>query len=205
MIFFVIGVESSGTRLATQLLRSMGLIGQCGHEQSVDAWINDLGNMDNRAAWQKYARDNNIVVRRSIPHACSIPDFKDILAGIEDVSYPVFTIRSTPTTLESMIDSGHASSYDTALAKIREGQRCMARFLAQWEGPFSFISYGGLVLHTKASIECLYEQMKSFCPSLNYPTFQDIRPEAENTRSEAFLSHSENYFLDSRARTRVVY
>jgi hypothetical protein len=71
-LFFVIGPESSGTRLITRILCESGCFGDYDHYQRLDEFVTD----HNEDLYSIIGDSKLIVFRRSVPHGGEFPDFK---------------------------------------------------------------------------------------------------------------------------------
>lgn len=95
--FLVLGAESSGTRMLTQVLTGAGCYGDFSHEQRMDNLIFD--NLPDR-----------IVFRRSFPHGDSWPKIEDIVYKLRDVQYQVnllVIMRDKDFCVASQMREGH--------------------------------------------------------------------------------------------------
>lgn len=77
--FLVLGGESTGTRMVTQLLCEAGCYGDHGHQQRLD---NSLPIDQPLVVW-----------RRSVPHARKMPDIQAMISRLEDFGYEVTAVR----------------------------------------------------------------------------------------------------------------
>lgn len=98
--YFVLGLESTGTRLLTRCLMEAGAYGDSGHEQRLD----ELGF--------KGHSHEKIVLRRSIPHAGNYPEITSIIHKMQAAGYDVIvliTCRDLYCTEQSQIRHGHTA------------------------------------------------------------------------------------------------
>lgn len=72
-LYFVIGPESSGTRLTTRILCESGCFGDFEHYQRLDEFVNLNRSLDSIVGDSKL-----IVFRRSVPHGGEFPFVPDI-------------------------------------------------------------------------------------------------------------------------------
>lgn len=90
-LFFVIGPESSGTRLTTRILCESGCFGDFEHYQRLDEFVrgntDDLNSITNGA--------ESIVFRRSVPHGEELADIDVILDKFNEfIPYIIISIRN---------------------------------------------------------------------------------------------------------------
>ncbi len=100
---FVIGPESSGTRLITRLFVEIGFYGDTGHDQELDKLI----KRTNGFFWP----NKDIVFRRSVPHAQKWPDIPSIYTKLYDLGYDtklVITIREHYPICASKYKNNHS-------------------------------------------------------------------------------------------------
>lgn len=121
---FIIGPESSGTRLLTQVFVAAGYSGQGGHHQDFD----DLPMASYPGLGDK------IVIRRSLPHARHWPDIRLYINALETAGYQVmvlamdredvFLIRSqmahfhVQTEIEAMVNIAVARNVIAGLTRV---------------------------------------------------------------------------------------
>jgi hypothetical protein len=102
--FFIIGPESSGTRLLTHILIDAGCYGNDGHYQS----------MDGRGyRGEFYDRPPRIVFRRSVPHAGLWPPIQKLIERMRQAGYEVtvlVTVRDLTATARSQVLRNHEAS-----------------------------------------------------------------------------------------------
>ena len=107
--YFVVGPESSGTRM---MVRSLTLSGV--HED-LDQW--DFGNSPTFST--EYSQ---IVVHRSVPHGQAWPDLRQIQETLRKNDFKVVSIvmiRDINATIKSQIKRGYVDSWDDGLKKVR--------------------------------------------------------------------------------------
>lgn len=105
---FVVGPESSGTRMMTQFFVQCGYEGDHGHSQPWD----DM-------KFREYP--DWLVFRRSMPHGGKWTDIVGIIQKLEMANYtvhPIFTWRDPRYMALSQVKAGHSGDTDTALDRI---------------------------------------------------------------------------------------
>lgn len=138
--FFVVGPESSGTRIMTRLLLDCGLAGSAGHRQPWD----NLRFPEPR---------QDIAFRRSIPHGGTIPDLEGIVRAMEAAGYTVTVlvmVRELYAMARSQVANGHVTDLVEALANIATAYRLIARLAATAAVPIFYVPLEGLVAHPQA-------------------------------------------------------
>ncbi len=116
--FFVIGCESSGTRMLTESLISAGAYGDYAHVQRMD----DLNFYD---------LPDVIAFRRSLPHARSWPPINALYNMMTLAGYEVITLimwRKEKYTVLSQLKLGHVDSEEQAKKHIAEAFSRIGKF-----------------------------------------------------------------------------
>jgi len=141
--FFVIGPESSGTRLVTKIFLHMGCYGDDGHNQRLDSML--------------FPEDRDIVLRRSIPHRGVFPDINriyDMMCKTHDTSV-IITMRSLYPMIRSQINASHVVDINHAKRNITHALYDISRFIYFINPPFIMITYEDLVFHSDQVIQTL--------------------------------------------------
>ena len=118
--FFVIGPESSGTRMVTDALIRAGVYGQPGHSQEMD-------NLD------FCGRPEQIVFRRSVPHGDLWPDLHRIIRRMRESGYsvvPIVTYRDKDFCVRSQLRVGHQETESGARANYYLAYKHIYKHLA---------------------------------------------------------------------------
>lgn len=110
-IFFVIGCESSGTRMLTKSFVSVGVFGNAQHRQRLDNLNFNIIPEDKQDA----------VFRRSVPHARMWPPLAGLYnlmkgSGFEPI--PIVIEREELYVALSQIGAGHVTTFEDAKANI---------------------------------------------------------------------------------------
>lgn len=139
-LFIVTGPESSGTRLATQILLSAGCFGDAGHEQRLDDPNFQVGP------------DADVVLRRSYPHRGEALDIKKIQRRFHCwKTVVVVTTRDWDCNALSQVAQGHAPTLADAILKIRYAY-CQIFFeLSKHCMNYQLLSYEQLILEPKTT------------------------------------------------------
>ena len=144
--FFVVGPESSGTRLLTRVLIQSGCFGDDGHQQQMD----DL-DFSRRPA--------RIVLRRSVPHRNQWPDVGRIVRRMERAGYEVVvlvTTREVQAMARSQVRAGHVHSLLRAYEHVERAYRRIFSALGELHGPSLFVvPYEATVLHPRSLADLL--------------------------------------------------
>lgn len=107
--FFVLGPESSGTRMLTKALMECGAYGDSSHEQRLDTLDFDEA-------------PDLIVFRRSVPHAGIWPPIRGLIRKMEKAGYdvtPIVIVRNPHYTALSQVRVMHSPSYEVARERIQ--------------------------------------------------------------------------------------
>ena len=107
--FFIVGPESSGTRITTKILLENGCFGSDKHSQPTDG----LRDPDTLNPY------DFVVIRRSIPHNKYYPDIGQIYgylhsAGFENV-HTIVTTRNWNYIARSQVKEGYAGAESEAI------------------------------------------------------------------------------------------
>lgn len=108
--YFVVGAESSGTRLMTKILIEAGCKGEDTHQQTFD-----------KKPFPKPKQ--NIIFRRSVPHAGEMPDINNIIQRFRTSNYNPFiivTVRDWYTIKKSQVKNNHVKNENEALVNLNK-------------------------------------------------------------------------------------
>lgn len=147
--FFVLGPESSGTRLATEILINAGCHGSSDHIQPLDDPQFDLATIP---------IDTPVVWRRSFPHNNEIPNIADMLDRVEPRRVKaIVTVRDWYSVQQSQVrDAQHASTVQQADGNIAIAYRLIFSVLNNCYGvQFRVLAYESLILHEQAQTRFL--------------------------------------------------
>lgn len=135
-VFFVLGGESTGTRLVTRLLVDAGCFGDIDHEQRMDTWVDKhTGLLEERVQ-----RGQPLVWRRSFPHDKKMIDImKDLvepvirLHGVNHVDDVMFlvTMRNWLCAAKSAVKARHSKNTDEAIEKLKFAYARIFSFFAE--------------------------------------------------------------------------
>lgn len=117
IVYFVIGPESSGTRLTTRILCESGCFGDFEHYQRLDEFVNN--NVDDL---NKITTAPLIVFRRSVPHGDADPNVKEIIDKFKLFDYvPVFIvpIRNLYELCKSKMNNNHKGTIQEAFDAVQ--------------------------------------------------------------------------------------
>jgi hypothetical protein len=106
--YFVMGAESSGTRMMTEAIVRAGAFGDSGHEQRLD----DLSFA---------GRPDRLVLRRSIPHGGSLPPLAELVGRLRRAGYrviPLLMVRDGDCSAASQVAAGHSRDLGQAREKV---------------------------------------------------------------------------------------
>ncbi len=107
--FFILGPESSGTRMLTKAFCTLGIYGDYKHKQRMD-------DLDFSKTPDK------IVIRRSLPHGDAWPAIADTIALMRQAGYqvviPILIVRDKEATVKSQIRHAHTKAAPESKANI---------------------------------------------------------------------------------------
>ncbi len=130
--YLVLGPESSGTRMMTELLLAAGCIGDAGHTQRFDR------------AWP--TEESPIVWRRSVPHAGEWPPIELLIHHLRSAGYEVYavvTMRDWTAMARSQVEHwGH--SFESAISNIRMAYPYIFSALLKFQVSYIMTSYESL-------------------------------------------------------------
>lgn len=154
--YLVLGPESSGTKLLTQCLISVGCAGSESDEQPWDISLDGTPDI--------------IVWRRSLPHGGGWPNLNEMLVLLSRRGYVarVFgVIRNQYCTAKSQVRQGHVSSVGEADVNIRRAVKEIATFVESHHLDCRWITYETMVHETQIFRAMLSEWF------LQLPTIND--------------------------------
>lgn len=131
--YLVLGPESSGTRMMTEILIAAGCIGDAGHEQRFDE--------------KQPAGESPIVWRRSVPHAGEWPSIDLMIHRLQQSGYEVFavvTMRDWTAMARSQVEHWN-HTFESAIENIRGAYPYIFASLLKFRVPYIMTSYEGLV------------------------------------------------------------
>ena len=133
--YLVVGAESTGTRLMTQILISMGCAGDSGHNQRWEG-----GKLPEE--------EEAVVLRRSVPHRKQWPDLAGMVNRLRGRGYrtqAIVTVRDPFATAASQIKAGHTRSQTEAMANISQAYGHIYQQLVHVRCPVLPVPYEALV------------------------------------------------------------
>jgi hypothetical protein len=138
--YLVLGPESSGTRMMTQLLMAAGCVGDGDHEQR---WDDALPTVETPIVW-----------RRSLPHGGEWPSIDLMTHRLRERGYTVCAVvmtRDWTAVARSQMEHwGHTR--ETALSNIRTAYPYIFSSLLKFQVPYVMVSYESLVQHGPQSL-----------------------------------------------------
>lgn len=137
--FFVIGPESSGTRMMTQAFIACGAYGSPGHSQKLDKEGFDGGH-------------NLIVIRRSVPHGHNMPRITKLINDMQGYGYsvvPIIILRDKDKCAASQVKRGHAKTLQEAKDSIKKAVYHIYEHMANFKGYYHVMYYEPFVTSKK--------------------------------------------------------
>ncbi len=208
----LIGPESTGTRIFTEILSShpdiLGTPDASAHGDVLDDVWECLENDDLVGAMQVFpVMDGKkyVLTRRSVPHATGdhyayfmdFPAVDRLYQLCEELNLELvvlLTSRSTAANLASWALQRASASKTLGKAKAQylAAYRHLFKFLIHTDVPFFFLSLEALVLDQDAYVQSVFELL-GLEP---YATSLDIRPSPNRKRYEWFSSQPDRSLLD---------
>jgi len=158
--FLVVGPESHGTHMVTDLLVHSGCHGRSGGRRS---WKEErrTGDEDDQP-WDHAlpAEEDPIVWRRSVPHLTRWPDLAGMAERLERRGYAVTAVvmhRERHAALRSQIEWHHVPDLQTGRANVQRAYRHIFSHLDSGGIPFVVANYESLVNYPEAQALLLQE------------------------------------------------
>ncbi len=183
--YLVVGPESHGSHLVTDILINAGCVGHAGNhvpwqpENKVllrglkkpweYAFPTDLQPWDNHPPSQ----ENPIVWRRSLPHGKKWINLSQMVRDLRSRGYQtkiVVVSRDTHSGLQSQLKWQHVKDSQTGLANIPKAYLHIFRHLLRMRVPFTVVSYEALALYPKAQ-DFLLQQLGLPLPERRWPIY----------------------------------
>ncbi len=143
--FIVIGPESSGTRVMTEIFIKSGCSGDFGHQQYFDE--------------TPPSSEKLVVWRRSIPHAkVKEPDIKKMYNKLVEEKYDVtviVTTRDMSCMIKSQINAPHILSEEEGIKNISDAYLFIFSLINELKVKYYVVSYESLILHQESTINYL--------------------------------------------------
>lgn len=146
--YFVLGPESSGTRMMTEILISAGCFGDATSSQRLDSGIPE--------------GTSPIVWRRSAPHAQEYPPLGKMIGRVQGLGYDVRAIvmtRDWHAMLRSQVAWGHTPTVAKARERTRMGYLHIFMHLRGTGIPFTVVSYESLVQRSGAALSAVMDEL----------------------------------------------
>ena len=169
--FFIIGPESSGTRMLAQVLIAAGCAGDGSHKQAMDDWD-----------FAQYQRDI-IVYRQSIPHAGNMPEIALIIASMQAQGFevtPIVILRDHDFNCQSQVRRGHTATIELADERINEAHTHIFKELTKMVKLYVTVIYGDFV-----TVEAV---RRSFFEYVNLPYPEEFEFYDGNAKYRRYLA-----------------
>jgi len=145
LAFVVVGAESTGTRLMTEILMHAGCDGDATHEQRFDNGFPPASK--------------HIVFRRSFPHANITPDLTAILRDLRKAGYSprvIVMTREIGATASSQLLARHCVTEWEALMRIQGAYRAIFEALCKESVAYVIVAYEALTTSPKHTVANLF-------------------------------------------------
>lgn len=146
--FLVVGPESCGNHLVTEILIAAGCIGDTGQQNSFET---DPGPPDQRPQrWDTETPTDQdpIVWLRSMPHGGQWPDLDGILRALQEHGYAVtgvVTVRDWHGAVRSQVERTHVKRPSVAKGHLRIAYQNIFGPFAELSVPYIVTTYEALV------------------------------------------------------------
>lgn len=172
--FLVLGPESHGNHLVTDILVHAGCHGHSGDHANWDKqWQAGVHN-DNQPWDHALPTDEDpIVWRRSVPHLKNMPDIKNMVDSLEARQYEVTGIvitREPYAALQSQLKWHHVKNLATGITNIEKAYKYIFSQLEKANIHFVMTSYEALVNYPEAQ-DLLLQQLTLELPETRLPVW----------------------------------
>ena len=136
--FLVLGAESSGTKLFTEILLGAGCVGDPENEQRWDSQMPVWGV------------DDPVVWRRSVPHGEKYPDIVAMIERLRGVGCQVYayvTVRDWTSMLHSRVLGAGIINYEVAAQRAQWAYPHIFDSINAAHVPYAMVSYEAIVQH----------------------------------------------------------
>ncbi len=137
--YFVVGAESSGTRIMTRIMIANGCAGSAEHEQPFD---NGMPH--------GFSTYEPVVWRRSYPHGGERPEIHHCIERLQNYDYAphvIITMRDFNAMAHSQVNANHFATIDEAHANISEAYKEIFDGV-RWTGvPYYVVGFEALGWH----------------------------------------------------------
>jgi len=156
--YFVVGGESTGTKLTTEILIHGGCKGDAGDVQLLDDVILNGDRLINNSSY---------VWRRSVPHANKWWDlsglyrkFQEAGGFQEDEGMFVVTTRNFPATARSQVERRHVNTLEDSYCNLRRAYSVIFKYIENVkQAGFVIVSFDLLVASPHLYLPLLYDDL----------------------------------------------
>lgn len=187
--FLVVGPESHGNHLVTDILINAGCIGHAGNhmpwQPENKVLLRDLEkpweseSPTDVQPWDKKPPidEDPIVWRRSIPHGNTWIDITRVIRDLKSRGYlttVIIVTRDTYSGIQSQLKWGHVVSLEEGKAKISQAYIHIFRHLLWTQVTYTMVNYEALALYPKAQ-DFLLQQLGLPLPERRWPAYDGNR------------------------------
>lgn len=156
--FFIIGPESSGTRMMTQAFIALGAYGDGGHFQKLTK--------------EGYGAGHPVIaVRRSVPHGTKMPNITQVIRELKKHNYeviPIVIVRDKDKCAASQVKNGHAKTLQEAKDSIKRSVNFIHSHLSNFPNIWPhFIQYEPFV-KKKRIRDCFFTRFGFEHPAMEF-------------------------------------
>lgn len=206
--FLVLGPESHGTHLVTDILLNAGCIGHAGNHVP---WQPDNKKLIRgvKKPWeytfptdlQPWDRqlptvEDPIVWRRSIPHGKQWVDIEDMINILRERRYAVHVVvvtRDPFSAINSQLKWRHVKSLEKGKANVSRAYLHIFQHLSQSKTPYTLVNYESLASYPKAQ-DFLLEQIGLELPERRWPIYDGNRKWHDLTAKDELADFPEGWY-----------
>ncbi len=151
--YLVLGPESSGTRMMTQILMATGCAGDGDHDQRWDSVLPD--------------GETSVVWRRSVPHGGQWPPLDLMVKRLRERSYEVYGVvmsRDWTAMMRSQVEHWEHTR-ESAIKNIRMAYPYIFSSLLKFQVPYVMVNYESLMQHGVQSLTDVFETIDLVPPA----------------------------------------
>lgn len=206
--FLVLGPESHGTHLVTDILLNAACIGHAGNHVP---WQPDNKELIRgvKKPWQYTfptdlqpwdrqlpTEEDPIVWRRSIPHGKQWVDIADMINILKERHYAVHVIvvtRDPFSAIHSQLKWRHVKSMEKGKANISRAYLHIFQHLSRSKTPYTLVNYESLATYPKAQ-DFLLEQIGLELPERRWPIYDGNRKWHDIKAEDALADFPEGWY-----------
>ena len=206
--FLILGPESHGTHLVTDILLNAGCIGHAGNHVP---WQPDNKELirgvkkpweytfpTDLQPWDRQlpTTEDPIVWRRSIPHGKQWVDIEDMINILKERRYSVHVIvlsRDPFSAIQSQLKWRHVKDMEKGMANISRAYLHIFQHLLRSKTPYTLFNYESLASYPKAQ-DFLLEQIGLELPERRWPIYDGNRKWHDTKAEDTLADFPEGWY-----------